>query len=72
MSQERDTRGTGSLSPFELPAMADAYPLDDAERRSVDEVLSELRRERAEVARGAEAHVGGLLALGVDGPIRGK
>lgn len=55
MSYEHDTNGAVPVSPFELPAMADAYPLDDAERRSIDEVLSELRREREAVSRGVVA-----------------
>ncbi len=34
-------------SPFALPAMADAYPLDPAERQAVDELLRQLEHERA-------------------------
>jgi len=41
----------GAQSPFELPAMADAYPLDQAERQTIDELLDELRRERADGTR---------------------
>jgi hypothetical protein len=33
-------------SPFALPAMADAYPLDPSERQAVDELLQQLERER--------------------------
>ncbi len=48
------TDGTNE-SPFVLPAMADAYPLDPAERRSVDELLAELERERANGSAGGLA-----------------
>lgn len=33
-------------SPFEMPAMADAYPLDPAERATVDEMIAHQKRER--------------------------
>jgi hypothetical protein len=36
-----------TTSPFALPAMADAYPLDSAERRTVDQLLDEFQREHA-------------------------
>ncbi len=59
MTLEPPATDSTNESPFVLPAMADAYPLDPAERRSVDELLAELERERA----GGNA---GGMAVGAD------
>ncbi len=42
------TTGETVASPFELPAMSDAYPLDSDERRTIDDLLSTFAEERAE------------------------
>lgn len=47
MASEKSTNREGATkSPFALPAMADAYPLDPSERHTVDELLKQLERER--------------------------
>ncbi len=43
-----DDGNHGAQSPFGFPAMADAYPLDQAERETIDELLEELGRERVD------------------------
>ncbi len=47
MSDKLVTSDGAVKSPFVLPAMADAYPLDPAERQAVDEFLRQLKHERA-------------------------
>ncbi len=48
-----DNGNHGAQSPFGFPAMADAYPLDQAERETIDELLDELSRERVDATRDA-------------------
>ena len=55
--RDRPTSADNGASPFSLPAMSDSYPLDDGERREIDDLLAELQNER-EQTRPGTAEVG--------------
>lgn len=57
MRTDRDPNASAAdgASPFGLPAMSDSYPLDDRERREIDELLAELQQEREQTRRDSAA-----------------
>jgi hypothetical protein len=53
-TDNQQTTGEAAVSPFELPAMSDAYPLDRVERQTIDDLLDKFAQERAERSQASD------------------